>query len=50
MITTQVYLEALEAIIQKYDEPDWLAEERRAALRSFEALPAPHQPRRGLAL
>ena len=41
MITTQVYLEALEAIIQKYDEPDWLAEERRAALRSFEALPAP---------
>ena len=41
MIATQVYLEALEAIIQKYNEPDWLAEERRAALRSFEALPAP---------
>ena len=35
------FSEAAEAIIQKYDEPDWLAEERRAALRSFEVLPAP---------
>ena len=33
--------DAVEAIIQKYNEPDWLANERRAALRSFEALPAP---------
>ena len=35
------FSEAVEAIIQKYNEPDWLASERRAALRSFEALPAP---------
>lgn len=27
--------DAVEAIISKYNEPDWLADERRAALRSF---------------
>ncbi|HEX7002754.1 MAG TPA: Fe-S cluster assembly protein SufD [Trueperaceae bacterium] len=32
---------ALEALIQKYDEPQWLAQERRAALRSFEQTPFP---------
>ena len=41
MIATPFSLDAVEAIIQKYNEPDWLAEERRAALRSFKALPAP---------
>jgi Fe-S cluster assembly protein SufD len=31
----------VEGIIEQHREPSWLAEERRAALRSFEALPFP---------
>ena len=33
--------DAVEAIIREFNEPEWLAEERRAALRSFEAIPFP---------
>ncbi len=33
--------EALEALIARYDEPEWLAEERRAAWRTYEATPFP---------
>ena len=33
--------DTVEALIQKYDEPDWLAQERRAALRTYEATPFP---------
>lgn len=36
--------DAVEAIIARYDEPAWLADERRAALRSYQAQPLP-QPR-----
>jgi Fe-S cluster assembly protein SufD len=32
---------ALEALIARLDEPEWLAEERRAALRTYEATPFP---------
>jgi len=32
---------ALEAVIRKGQDPDWLAEERRAALRTFDATPWP---------
>ncbi|MDR9391355.1 MAG: Fe-S cluster assembly protein SufD [Trueperaceae bacterium] len=32
---------ALEALIRSTGEPDWLAEERRAALRTFDATPWP---------
>jgi Fe-S cluster assembly protein SufD len=31
----------VESIINKYSEPAWLAEERRAALRSYERIPFP---------
>ncbi len=31
-----VSAEALEALIQRYDEPEWLARERRASLRTFQ--------------
>ena len=33
--------DTVEALIQKYNEPTWLAEERRAALRTYEATPFP---------
>ncbi|MDZ7799915.1 MAG: Fe-S cluster assembly protein SufD [Trueperaceae bacterium] len=33
--------DALEALIARHDEPDWLAEERRAAFRTFEKTPWP---------
>lgn len=33
--------EAVETLISRYEEPNWLAEERRAALRSYEKLPFP---------
>jgi Fe-S cluster assembly protein SufD len=33
--------DAVEEIIVRYDEPQWLADERRAALRSYEAQPFP---------
>ena len=33
--------DAVEQIIARYDEPQWLADERRAALRSYEAQPFP---------
>lgn len=33
--------DAVEALIRAHAEPDWLAEERRAALRSYEAIPFP---------
>lgn len=33
--------DAVESLIEKHNEPDWLAEERRAALRSFDQLPFP---------
>lgn len=33
--------EGLEALIHRHDEPAWLAEERRAALRTFQATPWP---------
>lgn len=39
--TTVVTSTAVDSIIQKYSEADWLAEERRAALRSFETQPWP---------
>ena len=32
---------AVEALIERHDEPVWLAEERRAALRSYADTPAP---------
>ncbi len=35
------FTEAVETLAKNYSEPDWLVAERRAALRSFEALPAP---------
>ena len=37
----RITLEALEALIDRFAEPDWLAEERRAALRTFGATPWP---------
>lgn len=33
--------DAVESLIEKHNEPSWLAEERRAALRSFDQLPFP---------
>ena len=33
--------EAVEAIIARYQEPAWLAEERRAALRTYDGIPFP---------
>lgn len=33
--------DAVEAIVRRHDEPAWLAEERRAALRSYQATPFP---------
>ena len=36
-----VSLDSVDDIISKHAEPDWLAEERRAALRSFESRPWP---------
>jgi Fe-S cluster assembly protein SufD len=39
--TPTVSQDAVEAIITRYNEPKWLAEERRAALRTFEATPFP---------
>lgn len=33
--------DALEALIRRFDEPEWLAEERRAALRTFDVTPWP---------
>ena len=33
--------DTVEALIRKHDEPGWLAEERRAAFRTFEATPFP---------
>jgi Fe-S cluster assembly protein SufD len=33
--------EGLEALIRRHGEPEWLAEERRAALRTFQATPWP---------
>lgn len=35
--------EALEALVRRLDEPEWLQEERRAALRTFDALPWPSE-------
>jgi len=32
---------AVEALIARHDEPQWLAEERRAALRTYQATPFP---------
>lgn len=32
---------AIEAIVERYQEPAWLAEERRAALRTYQATPFP---------
>jgi len=32
---------AVEALVARFDEPGWLAEERRAALRSYQATPFP---------
>ncbi len=33
--------EAVEQIVERYQEPAWLAEERRAAMRSYQAQPFP---------
>lgn len=33
--------DAVERLVKRYSEPDWLAQERRAALRSFETMPWP---------
>ncbi len=40
-LTTTISPETVEGIIERHGEPAWLADERRAALRSFEALPFP---------
>ncbi len=34
-------IEAVEAIIEKYNEPSWLADARRAAFKNFESMPWP---------
>jgi len=34
---------AVEALVERHDEPAWLADERRAAIKSFEALPFPSE-------
>ena len=39
--TETTFSKTVEDLIQNYNEPAWLAEERRAALRSFEAQPYP---------
>ncbi len=36
-------MDAVEALTKRHDEPDWLAEERRAAMRSYAAQPFPTQ-------
>jgi len=38
-----VTLEAVEALSRRYEEPVWLAEERRAAYRSYATTPFPNQ-------
>ncbi len=38
---TAITLEAVEALSRRYDEPVWLAEERRAAFRSYAGTPFP---------
>jgi len=40
-LTETISPRTVEGIIERYNEPAWLADERRAALRSFEALPFP---------
>ena len=40
-LTETVSPKVVERIIEQYSEPAWLADERRAALRSFEAQPFP---------
>ena len=40
-LTQAISSETVEELIQSHNEPAWLAEERRAALRSFEAQPFP---------
>lgn len=40
-LTETISPQVVEGIIEQYDEPTWLADERRAALRSFEAQPFP---------
>ena len=39
--TTALTSEALEALIARYQEPAWLADERRAAWRTYQATPFP---------
>lgn len=38
---SNISAESVEALIKRYNEPDWLAEERRAALRTFDKTPFP---------
>ena len=40
-LTETISPQVVEGIIERYNEPAWLADERRAALRSFEATPFP---------
>ncbi len=40
-LTETISPRVVEGIIEQYNEPTWLADERRAALRSFEAQPFP---------
>ncbi len=40
-VTLPLSPQSVEAIIQQNNEPEWLAEERRAAWRSYEAFPFP---------
>lgn len=40
-LTETISPQTIEGIIEQHREPAWLAEERRAALRSFHALPFP---------
>ncbi len=40
-LTETISPQVVEGIIEQYSEPSWLAGERRAALRSFEAQPFP---------
>ncbi len=39
--TAALTSEALEALIERYQEPTWLADERRAAWRTYQATPFP---------
>ena len=39
-----VSAEAVERLIERYQEPEWLARERRAAFETYQNTPWPRQP------